>query len=222
MPTYSIDPDILLMFTARILAYLIAIPIHESAHAFVSYKLGDPTARNLGRISLNPAKHFDLLGALFMLLLGFGWAKPVPVNTAYYANKKYLMAVSSLAGPISNFILAFILMIIYKVIYIIFLVHPASVVLYWVVVILQYMITINIILTIFNLLPVPPLDGSGIFLIFLPERIYFGIIKYERYLMIGFFLLVSSGILAPFLTQLQIAICSLLDRATSFMDILYT
>jgi len=219
---YSINPDMALMYVARVIAFLTAIPIHETAHAYISYKLGDPTAKNLGRISLNPIKHFDLLGAMFMLLVGFGWAKPVPINTRFYANKKMSMALSSFAGPLSNFILAFFLMILYKIIYVVYLVHLDSFIIYCLLVIFQYMISINISLTIFNMLPIPPLDGSRMFLIFLPEKAYFGIMRYERYIMIGLFLLVSSGLLNGVLTWLQIAMYTILSDATIFVDMIFS
>ena len=218
---YSINPEIALMYLARIIAFLTAIPLHETAHAYVSYKLGDPTAKELGRISLNPVKHFDILGALFMLLVGFGWAKPVPINTRFYANKKMSMALSSFAGPLSNFIFAFFLMIVYKIIYVVYLVHSTSTILYCVLVVFQYMISINISLTVFNMLPIPPLDGSRMFLIFLPEKTYFGIMRYERYIMLGLFLAVSSGVLNGILNRLQIAIYTLLANATVFVDIFF-
>lgn len=219
---YSINPDIALMYIARIIAFLTAIPLHETAHAYVSYKLGDSTAKDMGRISLNPAKHFDLLGALFMLFVGFGWAKPVPINTRYYENKKISMALSSFAGPLSNFLLTFITVMIYKIIYIIHMVHNSSFIIYCIMVILEYMIAININLTIFNMLPIPPLDGSRIFLLFLPERTYFSIMKYERYIMLALFLLISSGVLNGVLARLQIFMYTLMSNATIFIDMLFT
>lgn len=186
---------------ARIIAFCTAIPFHEAAHAFVSNKLGDPTAKRLGRLTLNPIKHLDPMGFLAMLTIGVGWAKPVPINTAYYKNRKVGMAISSAAGPLSNFFLAFIIMILSKLtIY----AGPSSIAgaLPAVVVgviwqILNYLIIININLAIFNLLPIPPLDGSRIFLLFLPNKAYFDVQKYERYIMIGMLALIF---LLPMLT----------------------
>jgi len=218
---FTIDTDTALMYLARVIAFLTAIPIHESAHAWVSYKLGDPTARNLKRISLNPARHFDLMGALFMLIMGFGWAKPVPINTGYYANRKFGMAVSSLAGPVSNFIFAFFLMILYKLTCIVYYTKSSTSFFYALMLILYFMVIINLSLAVFNILPVPPLDGSRIFLLFLPERLYFGIMKYERYIMIIFFAVLSSGIFDGALRRMQTGLFNIVFDATMFIDILF-
>ena len=106
-----------LMLLARVLALCVAIPFHELAHAFVSDKLGDHTARDAGRITLNPLKHIDPLGLLSMLVVGVGWAKPVPVNPGYYKNQKTGMAITALAGPASNVLLAFVSLILYKMVW---------------------------------------------------------------------------------------------------------
>ena len=92
---------------------MISLSVHEAAHAYIAYKMGDPTARNLGRLTINPMKHLDLVGSLMMLFVGYGWAKPVPINTRYFKNPKKGMALTALAGPVSNLILAFIGLICY-------------------------------------------------------------------------------------------------------------
>ncbi len=195
---------------------LIALSVHESAHGYVAYKLGDPTARNLGRITLNPAKHFDLLGFLCMVFARFGWAKPVPITTRNFQKPKRDMALTGAAGPISNLCLALISLLILRVAMIFitdaymgeavnFLVaykegsaFTGSIgftVIALIVYLLNLGVVMNIVLAIFNLIPIPPFDGSRIFYVFLPPKWYFGIMKYERYIMLGFFALLFFGIL---------------------------
>lgn len=171
----------------RILAFCTAIPFHESAHAYISDKLGDPTARSLGRLSLNPIRHLDPWGLIAMLTVGIGWAKPVPLNTGYYKNPKVGMALTAAAGPLSNLLLAFLNLIVYKVFYYA-VVGITGGLPGWADIVMELLlilIAININLAIFNMLPIPPFDGSRIFSLFLPQRAYFAIQKYERYIMLG-------------------------------------
>lgn len=191
---------------ARLLALVFAIPVHEVAHAFVSDKLGDHTARSMGRLTLNPLKHLDVMGLVSMLIIGVGWAKPVPVNPGYYKNRKGGMALTALAGPTSNLLLAYVSTIVMYLVhysYIFFFVSPyVSALVYpaWLdfaLLVLQYFAIVNVTLALFNLIPVPPLDGSRILGVVLPEKIYFGIMKYERYIML---VLLAAVVLLPRLT----------------------
>lgn len=179
---------------------LIALTVHEVSHGYAAYKLGDPTARNLGRLSLNPLKHLDPIGALCMLIAGFGWAKPVPINTRYFKNPRSGMALSALAGPVSNFVMGFIGVILQAVFVKIFNAIPPATeqmtYVYQITLIFFSMFTsMNVGLGLFNLLPCPPLDGSRIFYVFLPPKYYFGVMKYEQYISIAIMILLITDVL---------------------------
>jgi Zn-dependent protease len=193
-------------------AILLALSFHEMCHAYAAYKLGDSTARNFGRMTLNPAKHFDLLGFACMVLFRIGWANPVPINTRNFKNPRRDMAISAAAGPISNLLLAVVSALILRLMLFLtgeffsedllaYLLHGASAVStgFIVMVIIDYMVfacvMYNIIYAVFNLLPVPPWDGSRIFYVFLPTKWYFGIMKYERIIMIVMLILLWTGFL---------------------------
>lgn len=173
---------------------LIAITGHELAHAWVSSKLGDPTPRYEGRLTLNPLAHLDPVGTVLMILTGFGWAKPVGVNPMYYKDRKKGMALVALAGPVSNFLMAF-LGILLAVLFM-----SVGAVLGWsgnairtVFGIADMFAFRNLCLMVFNLIPIPPLDGSKILGMFLPDRAYYNVLQYERYAMILIMLLSVTG-----------------------------
>ena len=178
---------------------LLSLSLHETAHGFVAWKLGDPTARNLGRLTLNPIKHLNLLGTICMLLTGFGWANPVPINTRYFKKPRRDMALSALAGPVSNLALALIFAILLRLIgygYLLNRTYPtqlfatmaSSAILF-----LYYGVYMNITLAVFNLLPVPPLDGSRLLYWLLPPKTAYKISQYERYIAIGVMVLLLLG-----------------------------
>lgn len=181
------------MFLSSLAVIFFTLPIHEWAHGFVSTKLGDPTPRYQGRLTLNPMAHIDVMGAIGILLFGIGWAKPVQVNARYYRNSKWGMALVALAGPLSNVILAFILLICGNVLVFVGLTELAIV--NQIHTFLWYIALINISLAIFNLIPVPPFDGSRILFAVLPQKHYFQIMRYERYIFIGVFAIVYLGVL---------------------------
>ena len=203
----------IMMYICRALVVLLTIPFHESAHALVSHWLGDDTAVRAGRLSLNPMRHFDPLGALCMLVGGVGWAKPVSINPYNYRNPKVGMALSAAAGPASNLLLAWVSMIFYKLCWYSGVgqtVPALSMFLY-------YMVAMNLSLAVFNLLPVPPFDGSRIALLFLPQRLYFKAMKYERYIMLAVLALVFLGLLNTPLSWLVNAMWSVMLRLTGFV-----
>lgn len=216
-----VDWTTLSMYVARAIALLTAIPFHEMAHAWASDRLGDPTAKRCGRLSMNPLRHFDPLGALCMILVGFGWAKPVPVAAVHnFRHPRRDMALSAAAGPAANLLLAYVWMMCYKIVYY-FGYAPESLLWQFVVGVLLTMIQVNITLAVFNLLPVPPLDGSRIFNLLLPARWYFRIMKYERYIMLGLFVFLFFGFLDRPLSFLFGKAIMLFDWGTRYIDMLY-
>ena len=174
-------------------AVLIALTVHEFAHAYVSTKQGDPTAAYLGRLTLNPMRHIDPLGALAMLLFGIGWAKPVPIDPRYYKHPKRGMAITSIAGPISNLLLAFFSCLLFLITARLYnsTAHSPSAggfslsLLYHLAVFLNIFHLLNISFAIFNLLPITPLDGSRLLYLVLPPRPYNWLVRHERYIYFG-------------------------------------
>lgn len=180
--------DILL----RVAAVFLCLTIHETCHGLTAYALGDPTAKRAHRLSLNPLRHIDWLGLLMMVVAGFGWAKPVPVNPNYFKKPKQGMAVTALAGPVSNLLLAILLLLIARGVYIraaltgsfsatwfAFLLDTAS---------------LSVGLGLFNLVPIPPLDGSKVLAVLLPDRAYDWLMHYERFGMLVLVMVISVGI----------------------------
>ncbi len=173
---------------------LIALMFHELAHGWVSIKLGDPTPRMQGRMTLNPLAHLDPVGTLLMILTGFGWAKPVQINPRYYKDPKKGMALTALAGPLTNFLLAVIAMLLYGIIFVIMVktglfVNSINAMAR----LLMQFVTLNLCFMVFNFIPIPPLDGSRILGIFLSNSAYFKLQQYERYSFIAIILLSATG-----------------------------
>ncbi|MBR7095249.1 MAG: site-2 protease family protein [Clostridia bacterium] len=182
-------------------AVLIALTVHEYAHGYAAWRLGDPTARSLGRLSLNPLRHLDPIGALCMLFFRFGWARPVPINTRYFKKPRRDMAITALCGPLSNFVLSFLGAFLYLAFLALFsrLISPTTPRFFYL--LMQYTLTflyifhfVNLTLGLFNCLPVPPLDGSRFLLVFLPPRAYFAVMRYERYVSLALILCLAFGL----------------------------
>lgn len=184
----------------RVFVIMMSLSIHEAAHAFRAYKLGDDTAERAGRLSLNPLVHLDPLGTLMMFIARVGWAKPVPINPLLFTRAKSMkrgIIEVSIAGPLSNLILSFGSYLIYSIVRVVTLKStgglPDDGIMSIIFQILHTMFLLNIFLAVFNLLPVPPLDGFKIFGAFLPSRIYYKLMEYERYIGIAFILIIVFG-----------------------------
>ena len=196
------------------LAFVIALTFHECSHALAAYKLGDPTARNMGRLTLNPLKHLDLMGTLLLLLVGFGWAKPVPVNPRNYRNPKRDDIIVSLAGITSNILLAFLA----TPIYMLTIKHGSNIALVvsW---FICAFIQTNIVLALFNLIPISPLDGSHVLEdLLMPvcgPKPFLWLRQYGRYLLIVVLIALNyTGVLGTASGWVFNAFC----RVFSFLD----
>lgn len=190
---------------------LLSLSLHECVHGIAANFLGDPTARNLGRITLNPVKHFDLYGFLAMLVFGFGWAKPVPINTRYMKNGKWGFVLSALSGPFSNFLLSFVMALLYFISFVIMTHIAAATALSATLVniILRFFeigIVMNVSLAVFNMLPVPPLDGSRLLTALIPRKWSMFVFRYEQYFMIGLFVLLYLGAFSGILSSATSAV----------------
>jgi Zn-dependent protease len=217
-------------------AALLAIMLHEISHGLAAYRLGDRTAKASGRLSLNPLRHVDVIGLLALIFAGFGWAKPVPVDMRYFKKPRRDFALTALAGPASNLLQAVVGFLLFDLtcvllpglnaytpmtIFYAFLtdnfqavleLQPAA----WLAVFFYYYVLLNIGLGVFNLIPIPPLDGSKIIGVIIPDRYYFPLLRYERYGMLLLFALLFTGVLDTPLGFLQVNAVTVLYRLTAW------
>ena len=222
MPLFQLNQELLSTWGVRVAVLLVCLPIHEFAHGFAAYKLGDQTAAKQGRLTLNPFVHLDILGSLLLLFAGFGWAKPVPVDAGALRNPRRDMALIAFAGPFANILMAFFMLSVVKVVAysvpsLTFLTPQMLDGFFF---LLRSMLFINLVLAVFNLLPIPPLDGSKIFGAFLPERAYFTMLRYERVVIFFLLFLMLTGRLGPLLWTLAGHLLTFLDILTRPLDLL--
>ncbi len=184
---------------ARFIVLFTAISVHEFSHGYVAYKLGDPTAKYSGRLTLNPLKHLDKWGALCMVLFGFGWAKPVPINPMYFRDRKRDTALVSFAGPLSNIALTFLSTIIAAVYYVFIFIPFPNFITEFIYQVFVQLAVVNIGFAVFNLIPIPPLDGSKILAMFLSNENHMKLMQFEHFGFPVLMILSLTGILGKIL-----------------------
>ena len=188
----------LLQALGRVIAVLLCLTVHETCHGLAALALGDPTAKRMHRLSFNPLHHIDWLGLAAMFVCGFGWAKPVPVDMRYFKNPKAGMALTALAGPVSNFLLALLAMLAASLMV---RLAPVTGLTLWALYFLIDLAILSIGLGLFNLIPIPPLDGSKVLFSLLPEKAYYTLMRYERYGMLVLLAIVWLDIGGNFLSN---------------------
>lgn len=212
----NLDASVFTNALLSVIPALVCITIHELAHGYTAYRLGDNTAKDMGRLTLNPVKHIDIFGLIMMLLFRFGWAKPVPVNMYNFKRPKWYMAVTAVAGPLSNLILAVVMLFACGLVISPVLRNGAAGT--WMIVyeIIENTAYISIALAVFNLLPIPPLDGSKVLFSFFPESAYYKLMRYERYGMILLILIMTTGVFSKTIGQLTYNIFNRLSAVARF------
>ena len=207
-------------FLARLMVLFLVLPVHEFAHALAATRLGDPTPEKQGRLTLNPFAHLDLFGSLALLLFGFGWGKSVRVDPQHFKKPRRDMAITAFAGPVSNIIMAAVFMAVLKLAWV-FVESPRyHGMLYNLFMVFTLIITINLTLAVFNLLPIPPLDGSKILGALLPPRLYYGMAKYEGMITVLLLVLLYTGILYIPINWATGHLLTFLDFITRPIDLL--
>lgn len=209
--------NFLFMLGSYAVIVFVMLPVHEMAHAFAAHLLGDDTAKWNGRLTLNPLAHLDVFGTLMIVLVGVGYAKPVPINPFNFRNRKRDMALSALAGPVSNLLMAVLSVALFRVSCI--FIQDIQVLSYLWLILVNVFASVNIGLAVFNLLPIPPLDGSKIFGAILPERWMYTMERYSRQITMVLFMLLLVGVLDVPLDLLRRVFCTVIGKLFGFTDL---
>lgn len=212
----QLELDKLWMLLVQLGSALLCITVHEASHGLAADRMGDPTARRMGRVSLNPLRHIDFVGLAMMAVAGFGWAKPVPVDDRNFHSPKRGMALTALAGPVSNVLLSWLALLIYYLL-LFFYNRNESWLLFYITLFFLYTASLSAGLAVFNLVPVPPLDGSKVLFSLIPNAWYDKLMRYERYGMIAVGVLILTGVLDTPLALAQDGLVGLLDPLCSWV-----
>ncbi|MBQ9735456.1 MAG: site-2 protease family protein [Clostridia bacterium] len=221
--------NLIAQYLITVPAVLLAIILHELAHGYMADRLGDPTPRSMGRLTLNPLKHLDPIGTLCMIFFHFGWARPVPINSRFFKNKKRDIALTALAGPVTNLLLSLLSVPAYLFLersYVSAVIAGEKEAFFTGVLLslfyfFYYFHLVNLGLCLFNLIPIPPLDGSRILFAFLPPKYYFSLMRYERYFPLALMLVLLSNAKLGFLSFFSSALSGAMESLWMLLPIFH-
>ncbi|MCI5910812.1 MAG: site-2 protease family protein [Oscillospiraceae bacterium] len=209
---------VFIKYFARILTVFLILPLHECAHAWVAKKMGDDTASLSGRITVNPLAHIDIIGCILIVLTGFGWAKPVPINPSRMKDSRLGITLTALAGPVSNLLAAFVMMVVLQILYGLG-VFELSTSMSYLLLLLKFFVQVNIGLAVFNLIPIPPLDGDKVLSYFTPWKYKMWMQQHQQIISIVFLIILVTGILSTPLGWIDSKIYTFFYKITKWIPI---
>lgn len=212
------DVAVFIKYFARILTVFLILPLHECAHAWVAKKMGDDTASLSGRITVNPLAHIDIVGCLLIVLTGFGWAKPVPINPSRMKDSRLGITLTALAGPVSNLLAAFVMMVVLQILYGLG-VFELNENMSYLLLLLKFFVQVNIGLAVFNLIPIPPLDGDKVLSYFTPWKYKMWMQQHQQIISIVFLIILVTGILSTPLGWIDSKIYTFFYKITKWIPI---